>query len=151
MTITAKQIKSLREKTGAGIMEVKKALEQAKGSETKAKAILKKMGRENAAKRQDKETSAGQVFSYIHSGGQIGSLVVLMSETDFVAKSTDFQELGRELAMQVAAMGPKNLKELLGQPHIRDVKKTVNDLILEYSAKFKEKITVKALERFAVK
>jgi elongation factor Ts len=151
MTVFAQQIKSLREKTGGGIMEVKKALEEAQGSETKAKAILIKMGRENAAKRQDKETSAGQVFSYIHSGGQIGSLVVLMSETDFVAKSTDFQKLGRELAMQVAAMGPKNLKELLGQPHIRDVKKTVNDLILEYSAKFKEKITVKALERFAVK
>lgn len=151
MTITAKQIKSLREKTGAGIMEVKKALEQARGSETKAKAILKKKGRENAAKRQDKETSAGQVFSYIHSGGQIGSLVALMSETDFVAKSADFHKLGRELAMQVAAMGPKNLKELLVQPYIRDVKKTVNDLILEYSAKFKEKIVVKEFERFAVK
>lgn len=151
MTITAKQIKSLRDETGAGIMEVKKALEQAQGSETKAKAILKKMGREKAAKRQDKETSVGQVFSYIHSGGQIGSLVALMSETDFVAKSADFQKLGRELAMQVAAMGPKNLKELLAQPHIRDVKKTVSDLILEYSAKFKEKIVVKALERFVVK
>lgn len=151
MNISAQQIKSLREKTGAGIMEIKKALEQVQGSETKAKAILKKIGREKAAKRQDKETSAGQVFSYIHSGGQIGSLVALMSETDFVAKSADFQKLGRELAMQVAAMGPKNLKELLVQPQIRDVKKTVSDLILEYSAKFKEKIVVKVFERFAVK
>lgn len=151
MTITAKQIKGLREKTGAGIMEVKKALEEARGNEVKAKEILKKKGLEKAAKRADKATGEGQVFSYVHAGGQIGSLVALMSETDFVAKSADFQKLGRELAMQVAAMGPKNLKELLVQPHIRDVKKTVSDLILEYSAKFKEKIEVKALERFSIK
>lgn len=151
MTITARKIKSLRDQSGAGIMEVKKALEEAKGNETKAKEILKKKGLEKAAKRADKETAAGRVYAYVHNGGQVGAMIALMCETDFVARSADFERLCKELCLQIAGMDPKNPKELLKQQYIRDPKKTIGELIQEYSARFKEKIAVKALERFSVK
>lgn len=151
MTITARQIKGLREKTGAGIMEVKKALEEAKGNETRAKEILKKKGLEKTAKRADKETAVGRVYAYIHNGGQVGAMITVYSETDFVARSEEFEKLCKELCLQIASMKPKNLKELLKQAYIRDPKKTVEELIQEYSAKFKEKIVVRALERFSIK
>ena len=151
MKITAKQIKSLRDETKAGIMDVKEALEEAKGNEKKALVVLKKKGLEKVKKRAGKEVSVGQVFAYIHSGGQVGAIVILLSETDFVSRSDEFAKLGKELAMQIASMAPKNLKELLAQTYIRDPKKKIDDLIIEYSAKFKEKIAVRAFERFSVK
>ncbi len=151
MTITAEQIKSLRDKTGAGIMEVKKALEEARGDQAKAKEILKKKGLEKVAKRADKETAAGRVYAYVHNGGQVGAMIAVYSETDFVARSEEFEKLCKELCLQIASMKPENLKELLKQAYIRDPKKTVEELVQEYSAKFKEKIVVKVFERFAVK
>lgn len=96
-------------------------------------------------------SAAGRVYAYIHNGGQVGAMIEVMSETDFAAKSPEFEVLCKELCLQIASMKPKNLKELLKQPYIRDPKKTVDELVQEYSARFKEKIVVKALERFAVK
>jgi len=148
--ISLKQIKSLREATGVGIMEAKKALTQGAGSEAKARELLKQWGAEKLAGRADKKTEEGQVFAYVHSGGRIGSLVSLQCETDFTAASAEFQALGKEVALQVAGMEPKNVKALLAQAYIRDGSKTVADLVTELAAKVKEKIVVAAFERFTV-
>jgi len=96
-------------------------------------------------------SGAGRVYAYVHNGGQVGAMIAVMSETDFAAKSAEFEVLCKELCLQITSMEPKNLKELLKQPYIRDPKKTIAGLIQEYSAKFKEKITIGAFERFSVK
>lgn len=148
--VQASQIKKLRDELGAGIMEVKKALDEAKGDEKKAKVILKKKGLEKLKKRDSKATNEGQVFSYVHAGGRVASLVKIVCETDFVASSDEFQALGKELAMQVASMEPKDAKELLKQSYIRDPKKKVKDLVEEVAVKVKEKIEVTKIARLAV-
>ena len=144
------QIKTLREATGVGIMEAKKALTEAGGEVKKATELLKKWGAEKLAGRQDKETKEGQVFAYVHSGGRIGALVEVNCETDFVARSAEFQTLGKELALQVASMEPKTVKGLLKQTYIRDSSKKVTDLIAELAVKVKEKIIISAFDRFAI-
>jgi elongation factor Ts len=106
MTITATQVKDLREKTGAAMMDCKRALEQTAGNEEKAITILREKGLLVAAKREGKQASEGRVEAYIHAGGKIGVLLELNCETDFVAKTDDFQQLARELAMQIAAANP---------------------------------------------
>lgn len=99
-------IKRLREETGAGIMEAKKALQDAGGDFDKARLLLEQRGAANAAKRAGKEAAQGLVEAYIHAGGQIGVLVELNCETDFVARTPEFKELAREIALQIAAMNP---------------------------------------------
>ncbi|MCX6817142.1 MAG: translation elongation factor Ts [Candidatus Beckwithbacteria bacterium] len=148
--IKANQIKKIREETGAGVMEIKGALEEAKGSETKAKEILAKKGLEKVAKRADKDTKEGQIYAYVHSGGRVAAMVKILCETDFVSRSEEFQKLTKELTMQVASMDPKDIKDLLKQPYIRDAKKTVADLVNEMAAKCKERITVKEIARMSL-
>lgn len=104
------QIKNLREKTGAGIVEVKKALEEAGGDEAKAIEIIRKKGQAKAIKKSEREAKEGLVISYIHSNGKIGVLLKLFCETDFVAKTDDFKELAKDIAMHIAAMDPQCLK-----------------------------------------
>lgn len=145
--MTVRLIKKLRQETGAGIVEVKQALEQAKGEEKKAKEILKKQGLAKVEKRADKQANEGQVFSYVHNGGRIGAMVELRCETDFVVRSKAFQLLGKELAMQVASMAPKNIKVLLSQDYIRDPGKKVEELIKETAAKVKENVVVAGISR----
>ncbi len=148
--IAAKEIKALRDKTGAGIMEVKKALEEAAGDAQKAKDILKKKGVEKLKKRSGKETNEGHVFSYVHAGGKVASLVKLVCETDFVARGEEFQKLGKELSMQVAGMDPKDVKDLLDQAYIRDPKRKVKELVEEVAVKVKEKVEVGQIARLSV-
>src|SRR6202142_3969284 len=105
--ITASQIHDLREQTGAGIMDCKKALEESSGNFEKAKEWLRDRGVALAAKREGKEASKGAVGSYIHLGGTVGVLLELNCETDFVARTDDFQNLLKELGMQIAAMKPR--------------------------------------------
>src|ERR1051326_4100455 len=105
--ISANQIQDLREQTGAGIMDCKKALEESGGNLEKAKAWLRDRGVALAAKREGKEASKGMVGSYIHAGGNVGVLLELNCETDFVARTDDFQNLVKELGMQIAAMKPR--------------------------------------------
>lgn len=100
-------IKELREKTGAGIVDCKKALQEAGGDIEKAVEILRKKGAAKAAKKAERATAEGAVFSYIHAGGKVGVLVELNCETDFVARNETFKELGHEIAMQIAAMAPE--------------------------------------------
>lgn len=106
-TITPEQIKQLREQTGAGIMDCKRALEESGGDFEAAVAWLRAKGLSTAAKKADREAREGIVTSYIHHGSRLGVLVELNCETDFVARTDDFQQLGREIAMQVAGLAPR--------------------------------------------
>jgi elongation factor Ts len=106
-TITADQVKQLREKTGAGMMECKSALTEADGDQDKAVDLLRKKGLASAAKRAGRATSNGVVGSYIHMGGKVGVLVEVNCETDFVARTDDFQTLVKEVALHIAAADPR--------------------------------------------
>ena len=106
MAITASEVKGLRERTGAGMMECKKALEEANGDMETAIDILRAKGAAKAAKRADRETREGAIGSYIHMGGKIGVLVELNCETDFVARTEDFRDLVKHIAMHIAAANP---------------------------------------------
>ncbi|HVB63552.1 MAG TPA: translation elongation factor Ts [Nitrolancea sp.] len=113
MQITTQMVKDLREQTGAGIMDAKRALETADGDFTKATQILRQQGLDRAEKKSDRSTSQGLVWSYIHggqagqNGGRIGTLVEVNCETDFVARTEDFRTLVRDLAMHIAASNPR--------------------------------------------
>lgn len=107
--ITTEQIKALREETGVSIMQCKKALEEAGGDRAKALVILRKKSNEIAEKKSDRTLLAGTVQSYIHSTGTLGALVLLLCETDFVAKNDEFKSLAYAIAMQVAAANPEFL------------------------------------------
>ncbi|MDD4858243.1 MAG: translation elongation factor Ts [Candidatus Krumholzibacteria bacterium] len=106
MEITPKAVMELREKTGAGMMDCKRALQDAGGDFQKAITILREKGLSQAAKRAGKEAKEGSIFSYIHPGAKIGVILELNCETDFVARTADFQTLGKELTMQIAAASP---------------------------------------------
>ncbi len=109
MEITSEAIKTLRDQTGISVMQCKKALEEAGGDMEKALVILRKKGGEAAAKKSDRELGAGAIGSYVHSTHEVGAMVVLSSETDFVAKNQEFVALAREIAMHIAATNPKAL------------------------------------------
>ncbi len=108
-TISLEGVKRLRDMTGAGVVDVKKALDEAKGDETKAIDILKKRGQAKALKKSDREAREGIVASYVHSNSRIGVLVKLLSETDFVARNESFHALGKDIAMHIAAMNPRTV------------------------------------------
>jgi elongation factor Ts len=107
MEITSELVKTLRDKTGAGMMDCKKALNEAGGNLEKAIDVLRKKGAATAEKRADRATNQGVVDAYIHAGGRIGAMVELNCETDFVAKTDDFKALARDISMQIAAMTPR--------------------------------------------
>ena len=106
MAISAQQVKTLRDKTGAGMMDCKKALQESDGDEEKAIVWLRQKGLSKAAKRAGRATSEGVVGSYIHSTGKIGVMVELKCETDFVARNERFQQLAKDISMQIAAANP---------------------------------------------
>ncbi len=106
MEITAKAVKGLREMTGAGMMDCKKALVESEGDMEKAVAFLRKQGLSKAAKRADRSANEGLIYSYIHPGSKLGVLLEINCETDFVARTDDYQNLAKDIAMQVAAANP---------------------------------------------
>lgn len=107
---TMELIKKIRERTGAGIVVIKKALDEAAGDEEKAIEILRKQGQSKAAKKADREAHEGVVMSYVHSNNRVAALVKLFCETDFVARNSEFQDLAKDIAMHVVAMSPKFIK-----------------------------------------
>lgn len=107
---TIEKIKALREKTGAGIVDVKKAFDEALGDEAKAIDILRKRGQDKALKKSDRVAREGIVISYVHSNDRIGALVQLFCETDFVARNEEFRELGRDIALHIVALAPQYIK-----------------------------------------
>jgi len=131
-------------------MEIKSALEKSGGDEKKAKEILKSKGYEKAEKRAERETHQGRVATYTHSTGKIGVMVELLCETDFVAKNENFLSVAKDLCLQVAAMDPKDTKELLEQEFIKDPTLKIKDLVTALSAKFGENIKIGRIERFEI-
>ena len=132
-------------------MECKKALEEAQGDMSRALEILSARAVVTAGKKADRALGAGTVASYIHNTGQVGALVVLSSETDFVSKNEEFVALAREIAMHAAAMKPADVAELLTQPFIKDPAKTIAALVSGATQKFGERIEVSNLSVFSVK
>ena len=165
MPITATQVKELRDRTGAGVMDAKRALEATGGDIAKAEKALAEKGLASAAKKAGRATSEGVIASYIHSGSRIGSMVELNCESDFVARTPEFSGLARNLAMQIAAMSPrfidrarvpddagqvKDEELLMEQAYIRDASKKVEDLVKETIARVGENIQVRRFSRFAL-
>ncbi len=195
MTIKPADIKELREKTDAGIMDCKEALNEANGDFAKAEEILRKKGVARATKRANREVSEGIIEAYIHTNSKIGVLLYLGCETDFVAKNEEFKELAHDIAIQIAASNPKfvspdNIPEedlekekkevaesfkdekkpkeildkiiagklkkhcaeisLIKQALVKDPEKTIEDLIIEKSSKFGEKIEVRKFVRYEI-
>lgn len=148
MQVSVSDIKKLREKTGGGIADCRKALEEAKGDFKKAEELLKSWGIDKAASKADRAVGAGLVETYIHGGGKVGSMVEINCETDFVARTDEFKALAHEVAMQVAAMDPKDVKELMEQLYIRDAGKKIETLVGETIAKVGENIQIKRFMRF---
>ena len=151
MEITSEQVKELREKTGVSVMECKKALVEAQGDMAKAMEVLGLRAAAAVGKKADRTLGAGTVASYTHTTGQVGSLVLLSSETDFVSKNEEFVALARDIAMHTAAMRPSGIDDLLGQPIIKDPSKTIADLISAATQKFGERIEITELGCFCVK
>jgi elongation factor Ts len=172
MATTADDIKRLREETSCGVIDCKKALEEAKGDFNKAKAVLRKRGLEMAAKKSDRLAKEGRVEAYIHHGNKIGVVVEVNCETDFVARSEDFCKFTREVAIHITALNPKYIKKedvpadvlakeedkeayikancLLAQAYVKDPGKSVQDLLNELVAKIGENILIGRFVRFKV-
>jgi elongation factor Ts len=164
LAATAEDVKKLRELTNAGVMDCKKALDEANGNVDRAVEILREKGVARAEKRAGRETSQGLIESYIHAGGRIGVLVEVNCETDFVARTDAFKKLAHDLAMQIAGMpttlaiteddlpagadGPVEETVLLRQPFIRDGSRTVESLVKEAIAQTGENIQVRRFARY---
>lgn len=165
MEVSVDAIKTLRERTSAGVMDCKRALLEADGDLDKAEEVLARLGIASAAKKASRTTNEGLIESYIHSGGRIGVIVEINCETDFVARTEDFKELAHDVAMQVAAMAPLYVDSedipddaesgdqesvLMLQPFIKDPTKSIKDLVSESVGKLGENIRVRRFTRFSL-
>ncbi len=163
MDITTEKIKTLREQSGAGIMDCRSALVGCAGDIDKALQILKEKGLLKAQKKAERTTGQGLIESYIHTAGRIGAMVEVNCETDFVARTDEFKGLAHCLAMQVAAMNPQYVSEkdipegkevvpaeacLMLQPYIKDPTKVIKDIIVETIAKTGENIKISRFIRY---
>ncbi len=147
---TTEDIKKLREETGAGMMDCKKCLDEANGDYEAAKKLVFARGIAKAEKKADRETKEGYIASYVHSNAKTASLVEILCETDFVARNEDFRSMAMNLAMQVVAMNPENVEELLTQDFIKDPSMTIEELVKRTSGKIGEKFVVSRFVRFEV-
>lgn len=174
MAITTEMIKTLRQTTGAGIMDSKRALEETDGNIDRAVDFLRQQGLARAGKKADRAALEGRIDTYIHAQGRIGAMVEVSCETDFVARTEDFKKLSYDVAMQVAAMSPRFVtsdeiaeddyaaleKEfgdrdaavkavvLSEQAFIKDAKKNISDLVKESISKLGENIVIRRFARF---
>ena len=146
--INVSQVKELRDKTGASLAMIKKALTKAGGDSTRAIEVLKSLGHDAATKKESRETYSGRIEAYVHPGAKVGVLLEIRSETDFVARNEEFIKLAHIIAMQIAAMNPASIDELEAQPNIRDESQTIGDLIKNASASFGEHLGIKQFVRF---
>ena len=164
MAITADDVKRLRELSGAGVMDCKRALEDAGGNVDRATQLLWERGIAQAEKRSSRSASQGLVETYIHAGGRIGVIVEVNCETDFVARTDTFRELAHDIAMQIAATNPVAVSEadlpanadgrdpaeavLLRQPFIKDPGRSIADVVRDAIARTGENIVVRRFARF---
>lgn len=149
-SISMAEIKKLREKTGAGVMDAKKALEESNGDMKKAEAWVKEKGMARAEKKSDRETKEGYVASYVHTTGKVAALVEIQCETDFVARNEEFRSMAQNVAMQVASMNPETVEELLAQDFIKDGSQTIDQLVKTLSGKIGERFVVSKFVRYQV-
>jgi len=166
LNITTSNIKELRDRCGAGIMDCRKALVEGEGDTEKALQILKQQGLLRAKKKAERATTQGIIETYIHAGGRIGAMVKVNCETDFVARTNEFKELAHHLAMQVAAMNPQFISRedvpednndidpevacLLLQSDIKCPDRSIQETIDETIAKVGENIKVSQFARFEI-
>ena len=150
MSITAEVVRQLREETGAGMMDCKSALVEAQGDMEKARAVLRKKGLAAAARKASRTASEGAIGAHLAADGRGGVLVEVNCETDFVAKTPDFQSLVKEVAANVARGAAEDVPTLLGQPLAGGASRTVGDLVQETIAFIKENIVVRRFARFQV-
>ena len=165
MAVSVELVRTLRDQTGAGIMECKEALESTDGDLEKATVALREKGRANVAKRVGRATREGVIETYLHTGGRVGAMVELGCETDFVARTEEFHKLAHDIAMQVAAMGPvyvdqdeieegdtrpPALTSLMQQPFIKNNSSSVGEMVRELAAKVGENIRVVRFNRLEV-
>lgn len=143
-------VKHLREITGLSFGEIKKALDEAGGDQVRAMEILKAHGVAIAGKKSSRQVKEGIIEAYIHNTRELGVLVEVLCETDFVARNMEFQKLAHELAMQIAATKPGTVEDLLSQPFIKDQDATVRDLVNQYIAKVGENIQIGRFEIFEI-
>lgn len=150
MDISADIVKALRDKTGVSVMECKKALVEAGGDMDKALAILSTRAEALVGKKADRTLGAGTIAAYVHNNRQVGSMVVLQCETDFVGKGEEFIQLAYDIAMHAAAMKPETVEELAAQAYIKDPSKTIADLLAGATQKFGERIEIGKVAFFSV-
>ncbi len=146
--ITAAQVKELREKTGAGMMDCKKVLTETNGDEEKAIELLRERGIMKAAKKSDRIAAEGLVETYISEDGKVGAIVEVNAETDFVAKNADFQSFVKDVAKQVAVNNPANVEELLAQKSISNDTLTVQEVLTNNVATIGENMSIRRFARF---
>jgi elongation factor Ts len=151
MAVPAEVVKALRDETGVSVMECKKALEEAGGDRNRALEILKSRAGAMVGKKSDRVLGAGAVGSYVHGTGEVGAMILLSCETDFVSKNEEFRTLARDLAMQVAALRPESIEVLMEEPFIKDSSKTIADLISAATQKFGERIEISEMTCFSVR
>ncbi len=140
-------ILKLREETGAGVMDCKRALDDAEGDYERAKQIIFERGVIKAEKKSERKTGSGVLETYVHNG-RIGVILELRCETDFVAKTDVFKELAHDLAMHIASMNPENVDQLVSQPFVKDESKTIKDLVTQTIAKTGENIKIERFCRY---
>lgn len=147
---SAADIKQLREDTGAGMMDCKRALDEVDGNYDKAKKLVFERGLAKAEKKSDRETKIGYIGEYVHSNHQVAGLVEILCETDFVARNHEFQAMAKDVAMQVVAMNPANVDELLAQESIKDASLTIDQIVKSLSGKIGERFVINRFVRYEV-
>jgi len=165
LAVDVQLVRTLRDQTGAGIMDCKEALENSDGNLEKAVLALREKGVASAVKRVGRETNEGVIETYLHTGGRVGAMVELGCETDFVARTEEFQKLAHDIAMQVAAMGPVYVSEddieegdarppaeisLMQQSFIKNNSTSVGEMVKELAAKVGENVRIVRFSRLAV-
>ena len=149
--VTAAQVKELREKTGAGMMECKKVLNETDGDLEKAMDLLKERGILKAAKKSDRIAAEGLVASYVSEDKKIGAVVEVNSETDFVGKNQEFKDFVAAVVKQVALNNPASVEDLLNEKFIANEEKTVGETLTDLIAKIGENMSLRRFERFETK
>jgi elongation factor Ts len=165
VAVSVELIRTLRDQTGAGIMDCKQALEGVDGDLDKAAEVLRAKGLADTAKRVGRATNEGVIEAYVHTGGRVGAIVELGCESDFVARTDELHQLAHDIAMQVAAMSPVYLAQedmeegderpaaqvaLLSQPFIKNNSSSVGEMVRETAAKMGENVRVVSFHRLAV-
>jgi elongation factor Ts len=150
MEIKASDVQEIRNETGLGVMDIKKALEEACGDKEKALEILRNSAGAKMEKRAGRATSQGKIGAYLHGDGKSAVLVEVNCETDFVAKNDDFNAFIKELTLQIISMKPSTVEELLEQDFVKEPSKKVSDLLKEIIAKTGENIVIKRFVTYAI-